>query len=270
MKTLEKQAVPKYWPGRVPRIGRAVAAISLVLALASCAPPEAANQERVTNESGLSVLEGTSNDELAGSEISRKNAAVSPSSPAKETKSKAMNLEGFGRETEAKDGFQSKSSTKTEPEVWKKTPGGLQIAKDAKAATSNPERTDAVALGKPVSAGLEAEMRIVRIEETRGEANGIGEIAGSAVLVDVVIANAGSNQLDLSRAQVRLFYGDTALPAATLNDSRTVALNPSLHQGDSTKATFIFGAPADWDGNVLVEFESGNSQKIQQLVGKVR
>lgn len=153
--------------------------------------------------------------------------------------------------------------------TWKKTSEALKLAPDSTVASQEPERASEVALDETVDAGSKAHMSVKRIESTHGEAKGIGEISGPATLLEISITNDDSKELNLERAQVRLFYGDEEQPAALLTDSRTTLLPSTLPKGEDTTAVFIFSAAVTGDDKVLVEFESGNTEKIQQLVGEV-
>ncbi|MGP9489762.1 hypothetical protein ACT3R5_14480 [Glutamicibacter sp. AOP5-A2-7] len=155
------------------------------------------------------------------------------------------------------------------PPEWKKAEGGLKIGKDSDAAERNPKSASKVALDKPVSAGPEAQMSISRIAAVKGEANGIGEIAGPATLVEITVSNRGDEHLDLAQAQVRLYYGAEKTPAAALNDARATNLDAELAPKDSSKAVYIFAAAAADIENVLVEFETGSTDEVQLLSGEV-
>ncbi|MGP9650385.1 hypothetical protein ACT3TP_07850 [Glutamicibacter sp. AOP38-B1-38] len=179
----------------------------------------------------------------------------------------------------AKQSPNSKATDKTQgpteaeprkaPAEWKKAEGGLKVGKDSEAAEKNPKSASKVALDKPVSAGPEAQMSISRIASVKGEANGIGEIAGAATLVEITVTNRGDEQLDLAQAQVRLYYGAEKTPAAALNDSRAKNLDPELAPKESSKAVYIFAAAATDIENVLVEFETGSTDEVQLLSGEV-
>ncbi|MGO2053534.1 MAG: hypothetical protein ACTH2H_12220 [Glutamicibacter sp.] len=155
------------------------------------------------------------------------------------------------------------------PAEWKKAKGGLKVGKDSDAAEKNPKSASKVALDKPVAAGPEALMSISRIASVKGEANGIGEIAGPATLVEITVTNRGDERLDLAQAQVRLYYGAEKTPAAALNDLRAKNLDPVLAPEESSKAVYIFTAAAADIENVLVEFETGSTDEVQLLSGEV-
>lgn len=163
----------------------------------------------------------------------------------------------------------SKAADQPTKSSWKKSKDAQQVAEDAEAASKQPPTAKAVDLQEEVAAGPKAEMSITRVEATEAEAKGIGEIAGPATMVKIQLANNGDGELDLNFAQLRLFYGDEREPAALLTDSRSAALPPVLGAGKSTSATFIFSASNTSSTDVTLEFETGATKEIQQLVGEV-
>ncbi|PRB77926.1 hypothetical protein CQ012_00520 [Arthrobacter sp. MYb214] len=158
---------------------------------------------------------------------------------------------------------------KAEKSTWKKDKDAQKVAPDAQAAGKPPATAKAVDLAEEVQAGPHAQMRIKRIEQTQSEAEGIGQIAGAATLVEIELSNDGVTTLDLGKTQVRLFYGDGREPAAVLTDTRSTVLPPQLAAGKQATATYLFSAQTESASDVTLEFETGATKKIQQLAGEV-
>ncbi|KSU67682.1 hypothetical protein [Arthrobacter sp. NIO-1057] len=182
-------------------------------------------------------------------------------------------------EAEAPTTEAEKSTTKTESSVspsekaekstWKKNKDAQKVASDSEAAARQPATAKAVDLTEDVEAGPHARMRIKRIEQTQSEAEGIGQIAGNATLVEIELSNDGTTTLNLDTAQVRLFYGEDREPAALLADTRSAELPAELAAGKQATATCLFSAQTASDTDVTLEFETGATKKIQQLAGEV-
>lgn len=152
---------------------------------------------------------------------------------------------------------------------WKKTKNGLEVAADAKAARKNPASAKVKNLDEAVLAGPQAQMRITQITNTTAEAQGLGQIAGPATLVEMQVTNKSEEALDLSVAQLRLYFGKQQEPAALLTDQRSVALPTEVKAGASVTATYLFSAKNQKNKNVWLEFETGTTEEIQQLKGQV-
>jgi hypothetical protein len=152
---------------------------------------------------------------------------------------------------------------------WKKDKDAQKVAPDDPAAGKLPATAKAVDLADDVQAGPQAKMRIKHIEQTKSEAEGIGEIAGAATLVEIELSNDGTTTLDLDKAQLRLFYGEDLEPAALLTDARSTVLPAQLAAGKKAVATYLFSAQTESATFVTLEFETGATKKIQQLAGEV-
>ncbi|MGP4967879.1 hypothetical protein ACTXJQ_12185 [Glutamicibacter ardleyensis] len=162
-----------------------------------------------------------------------------------------------------------KGTARKVPDQWKKVDDGRKVGVDARMAKVQPKLAKPVGLDEPVAAGPEAEMKISRISEIKGEANGIGEIGGIATRVEIKITNLGDTGLDLTRGQIRLYYGEDVIPATTLNDSRAQELPSRLEPRKTTEAIYIFAAPPMNTDDVLIEFETGSTEEVQLLIGEV-
>ena len=152
---------------------------------------------------------------------------------------------------------------------WTKVKNANKVAADSEAALNAPPTEKPVDLDKPVEAGAQATMSITRIAKTRGEGKGIGEVAGPATLLEIVVENESNEKLDLQHAQIRLYYGKRREPAALLSDPRTLQLPVQLAAGKSVEASYVFSAPDQSDQQVVIEFETGGTSQIQQLAGQV-
>ncbi|WP_159611315.1 hypothetical protein [Glutamicibacter sp. JC586] len=174
-----------------------------------------------------------------------------------------------GQVKPAEQASKSSESTLRKKTAWKKTKNGRSVAADAQAGDDDPAIADEVNLDQAVDAGPQTQMRISQIKSTTSEAQGIGEIAGPATLVEIRLNNKSDSELDLSVAQLRLFYGKQKEPASLLTDDRSAPLPLEIKAGDSITATYLFAAPKKNNKKVLVEFETGATEEIQQLKGEV-
>lgn len=266
------------------RFGYALAALALSCSLTACGG-SAADQSA---EAGAAPS-STESSQAAESTAAPEPKSAEPTTEASGTQKNADQKDNAGKKDQAdkeaateKDQGREASSSGTAsdneesaeqpaaPGSWSKIKDGQELAKDAKAATQEPRRGDPVGLKQKVEAGAQASMSIERLERTKGEANGIGEVAGPGVLLEIRIENNGDKELDLAQAQVRLYSGKDRQPAALLTDERSTELPATLAAGKSTSAVYIFSAPATDDGKVAVEFETGSTDEIQQLAGEVR
>lgn len=164
---------------------------------------------------------------------------------------------------------EAKKSSDTGEHSWAKVKNANKVADDAKAARKAPTSAKPVELDAPVKAGPQATMSIIRSVSTRGEAKGIGEVAGAATLLEIKVENDSKKKLDLQHAQIRLYYGKERVPAALLSDPRTLPLPAYLAAGKSVTASYVFSAEDQANLQVVVEFETGGTTQIQQLAGQV-
>ena len=94
---------------------------------------------------------------------------------------------------------------------------------------------------------------ISKVESVKGQARGIGEIAGPAVRFTVKLTNTGSKPVDLNLALVNVYYGPQKTPASQLSGPGSVPLPQTLKSGVAT-GRYVFGIPRDHRGKIRVEF----------------
>ncbi len=153
---------------------------------------------------------------------------------------------------------------------WSKVENALDVAKDADLASQDPPKAKAVGLDDAVPAGTKASMRLDNVELTQGEADGIGQIAGPALMLKIGIDNESNDELDLSRMEITAYVGKDLTPTNLLTDSRSVALPAAVQSGETAEGTYLFSVPNAEPGTVTVQFSSGNEAEIQILVGEVK
>lgn len=232
------------------------------LSLVSCNTPKDTDHVAISPGTALEVSQEPSETLDPESEL------LSLPSNDKNSASKDQENDA-SREPSPKSAHASAKTSELEVSSWSKQEDALKLADDAKEAEAQPSSAAPVDLKQKVDAGPNAQMRIKRIEFTEGEAKGIGELAGSAILVEIQITNESDEDLDLSRAQLRLFFGQKREPSALLSDKRSIALPVLLEAGMTVNAVFIFSATESSHGRVSVEFETGATSTIQQLAGEV-
>lgn len=277
MKLPRSRVVKNPGPSRA-RFAQALAVLVLAGSLGACATPAGGPQEQAGIEPAAHV-----GAEPAESSATASDQPVDPAtvSPAKQEPAGEQDKQEQSKQkpdTREQPGQQDKSAEKSAaadapdvedaaPKAWAKVKDAQKIAADAKAATREPDRAKPVELEDKVTAGERASVSITKLELTKGEANGIGEIAGPAALVEIRIQNKGGRELDLTRAQLRLYVGPERQPAALLTDSRGNALPERLAAGKSVTAVYVFALPESGKQQVAVEFETGTTGTIQQLTG---
>ena len=116
----------------------------------------------------------------------------------------------------------------------------------------NPPKPVRASIGSTVrTGGLTAS--ITEVEAVKGQARGIGEVAGPALRFTVKVTNTGSKPVDLNLALVNVYYGAKKTPASQLSGPGMSPLPQKVKSG-SASGRYVFGVPEDERGNVLVEF----------------
>lgn len=211
--------------------------------------------------------------------------------PTAEAPSVIPEVSGSARATEPDDGTanaepkkdikgDNKPTTNSSPEAqgvsedakssWTKVENALEVAEDADQARQEPPKAKAVGLDEVVPAGAKASMHLKSVELTQAEADGIGQIAGPALMLEIGIDNESKDELDLSRMEITAYVGKDLTPTNLLTDSRSVALPAAVKSGETVEGTYLFSVPNDEPGTVTIQFNSGNETEVQILVGEVK
>ena len=142
---------------------------------------------------------------------------------------------------------------------------GTSPAGPAATVTDPPGPTGTVPAGTPrprVRGDLEDRLRItdgvtVRvtgITEVRGEARGVGEVAGPALRLSVTVENATRRPLDLDLGLVTVYAGPAGTPAAALSGPGARPLPAVVPAGRSATGRFVYAVPEDERDDLRVEF----------------
>ncbi|GAB4084273.1 hypothetical protein GCM10028784_09030 [Myceligenerans cantabricum] len=108
------------------------------------------------------------------------------------------------------------------------------------------------------------------IEPTEAAASMPGEIAGSAVRVEVSVKNSGKANHDLSASVVNLYYGPDRTPASSLSGSGETNLPDSVPAGGTASGAYAFAVPQDQMNRVLVEIDVDPTLHVALFEGEVR
>lgn len=144
------------------------------------------------------------------------------------------------------------------------------IADDAEEARVLPPIAKSVELSVPVPAGPKALMKIETVSVISAEADGIGQVSGEALVIELSIENSSTNDLDLARSEISVYFGKELVPSTLLSDPRTKDLVQLVKPGQKVQAKLFYSAQVVNRSQVTVHFSSGNEQEIQQLTGKVK
>jgi hypothetical protein len=118
------------------------------------------------------------------------------------------------------------------------------------AATS----TTKAPIDKKGDLGNGVEVRVNRIENVQGEAQGPGEVAGPALRVSITVKNNTSKAVSMELALANLYYGKEATPASPLSGPGADPLTRAIPAGKSATGRYVFGVPKDERDQIQVEF----------------
>jgi hypothetical protein len=118
----------------------------------------------------------------------------------------------------------------------------------------HPPKPKRVSFGTQATSGRGVHVGVTKIENVKGEAHGVGEIAGPALRFTVQVKNTGNQPVDLDLAVVNAFYGPKNSPAEPLEGPGVVALPQSLKPGATATGRYVFAVPKDKRRHVRVDF----------------
>jgi hypothetical protein len=119
---------------------------------------------------------------------------------------------------------------------------------------TKPTRTTQAPLHSDADLGNGVKVRVTKIENVKGEAQGPGEIAGPAVRVTVEVSNQTEKEVPMDLALVNLYYGTDKTPASTLSGPGAAPLAKPVPAGQTASGTYVFTVPADQRNPLTVEF----------------
>ena len=117
--------------------------------------------------------------------------------------------------------------------------------------------------------GTDLTVQLADIARTEAEASMPGEIAGSAIEVDVTVSNAGATKHDVSASVVNLYYGPDRTPASALSGSGQENLPASVPAGEKATGTYVFAVPEDANKRILVEIDVDPKLQVVLFEGEV-
>lgn len=100
---------------------------------------------------------------------------------------------------------------------------------------------------------------MTKLESVKGEAEGVGEIAGPAIRFTLAFSNAGAAAYPTQGVVVNVYYGKDNTPALPLSKPGGTTLAASVAAGSTASATYIFTVPEDQRGSVIVtvDYQAG-------------
>lgn len=248
----------------------ALAATTLLLAgcAASVGPPRAAMPPGAYIQEVPDVHAPATSEKPKTAATKDKDGTSSQLHGTKDGSTNAAELDTADKASETTPSAEPKPSTAPENKPQDlKARGGLKVAKDADQARKQPEVAKAVPLEATVPVGTAANMKIKELSLTKAEAEGIGQVAGPAVLITVTVENRGKKALDLSHTELLAFAGAELTPLTPLTDPRASSFEPKLAAGGNATATYLFALPEAKPGEITLRFSTGNGENIQQLSG---
>jgi hypothetical protein len=125
---------------------------------------------------------------------------------------------------------------------------------DVTATAEPPLEAPAVPLDASAEAIEGVEVSITGIRAVDGTADGVGEVAGPALDLDVRIANDTGEAVSLETSIVTVSSGQDRLPADELG-SASVPLPALVEEGQTATGTYRFTVPVDRRDDVRVVFD---------------
>ncbi|MEQ4518930.1 hypothetical protein ABLI39_06135 [Pseudarthrobacter sp. B907] len=120
---------------------------------------------------------------------------------------------------------------------------------------------------KAVKGGVSA--AITDVQSVRGEAKGIGEIAGPAVRFKVTVTNSTSEPISLDSAVVDVAFGRDDEPAGSLSGPDTAAFPSVVAPGTSGTGVFVFAVPLGARDNVKIHLNLEAETPVATFAGKL-
>ena len=120
---------------------------------------------------------------------------------------------------------------------------------------------------KDVKGGVSA--TITEMQAVKGEAKGIGEIAGPAVRFKVTVTNSTAQAISLESAVVDLTFGRDEEPAGSLSGPDAAAFPSSVAPGDTGTGVFVFAVPLEARDHVTIHFNLEAETPVATFAGKV-
>lgn len=98
------------------------------------------------------------------------------------------------------------------------------------------------------------------LESVKGEASGVGEVAGPAIRFTLEFTNSGDAAYPTQQIAVNTYYGTDSTPASTLSKPGAVPLPAAVPAHGSASATYVFTVPSDQRGSVVVtvDYQAGS------------
>ena len=126
------------------------------------------------------------------------------------------------------------------------------------AGAALPQR-EPVALSSKTTVDKGVTVTMSKLESVKGEAKGVGEVAGPAIRFTLDFANGGDAAYATQPIVVNAYYGTSNVPASPLSGPDAKALAASIPAHSSASATYVFTVPEDQRGSVVVtvDYQAG-------------
>jgi hypothetical protein len=127
----------------------------------------------------------------------------------------------------------------------------------------------AIPLTATAALGQGLALRIVEVEDVKGVARGVGEIAGPALRVTLELSNRSDAEVSVDSAVVDLLAGPDRTPAATLTGPGGRAFEGSVPPGETGTGVYVFGVPAEDRTPVRVSVSYRSGAPVAVFAGDV-
>jgi hypothetical protein len=107
---------------------------------------------------------------------------------------------------------------------------------------------------QPAKPGEGVTVTVTKAQAVKGQAHGVGEVAGPAIRFTVQVHNGGSKPIDLGVAVLTAYYGSQDLPAIDLSGPGEVLLPQTVKAGATGTGRYVFRVPESQRNHVRLDF----------------
>lgn len=143
----------------------------------------------------------------------------------------------------------------------------LAVPSRAGVGTEQPALAPAEKIGQSEPVAQDVSVRVTGIKATQGVAEGIGERSGPAVRITFELKNNSGRPVSTASAVANVDYGPNRVPADELRGKRPVTFAPSITNGETTTASFVYLVPTDQRGDLRITFFFDPAVPAAQFTG---
>jgi hypothetical protein len=107
---------------------------------------------------------------------------------------------------------------------------------------------------QPAKPGDGVTVTVTQAQAVKGQAHGVGEVAGPAIRFTVQVHNGGAKPIDLGVAVLTAYYGPQDLPAIDLSGPGEVMLPQTVKAGATGTGRYVFRVPESQRNHVRLDF----------------